>query len=192
MSIWKICVQHPFAGIQKQIVHDTRSLLGRGYGSVQRYLHFAWADSVPERLFKRKHKKNAYFWLASSVFFLSFQSFSGICGALLIGGGFIGSVITGFIVDKTKLFEEVAKICFCLAAVAACAFGIVRKLFYAKAANRCNRQALCRFLWKRICQYLLQHCALCSAFSASPFIPSVLKWGSNALIQFPKQHPLVL
>ena len=44
--------------------------------------------------------------------FLSLQSFSGLCGALLIVSGVLGAGVCGVIVDKTKRFEEVAKTCY--------------------------------------------------------------------------------
>ena len=39
---------------------------------------------------------------------------SGLCGSLLLGTGFIGSIITGLIVEKFGHMEEVAKICFAI------------------------------------------------------------------------------
>ena len=41
----------------------------------------------------------------------------GIFGAILIGSGIIGALIAGFIVDKTKRLEEVAKVCFCVSSI---------------------------------------------------------------------------
>ncbi|KAK7110965.1 solute carrier family 49 member A3-like [Littorina saxatilis] len=43
------------------------------------------------------------------------NSFSGLCGALLIVCGAVGAVACGAIVDKTKRFEEVAKGCYVVA-----------------------------------------------------------------------------
>ena len=53
------------------------------------------------------------------------QSFAGLCGALLIGIGVVGAAIAGILVDKTKKFEEVTKVCYALAAVSATFFAIV-------------------------------------------------------------------
>ncbi|XP_032806747.1 solute carrier family 49 member A3 [Petromyzon marinus] len=53
------------------------------------------------------------------------DSFSGLCGALTIGFGIIGAGLVGFYVDRSKKFVEVAKINFCLAALAACVFAMV-------------------------------------------------------------------
>ena len=44
--------------------------------------------------------------------YFCFQSFAGLCGALLIVCGAIGAGVFGAIVDKTKRFEEVAKACY--------------------------------------------------------------------------------
>jgi len=38
----------------------------------------------------------------------------------MIGVGALGSVIAGIFVDKTKRFEEVVKVCWCLS----CLFGV--------------------------------------------------------------------
>ena len=46
-------------------------------------------------------------------------------GALLLGAGLGGSAIASHFVDRTKLFEETVKTCFCLASVAAIFFSIV-------------------------------------------------------------------
>ena len=46
-------------------------------------------------------------------------------GALLLGAGLVGSAIASHFVDRTKLFEETVKTCFCLASVAAIFFSIV-------------------------------------------------------------------
>ena len=43
--------------------------------------------------------------------------FSGLCGSLLLGTGFIGSIITGFITEKIGHMEEVAKIGFAIASL---------------------------------------------------------------------------
>lgn len=66
-------------------------------------------------------------------YIVGFQNFAGLCGALMIGGGIIGAAIAGVFVDKTKKFEEVAKISFAMAALAGVAFtevsDIINKLF---------------------------------------------------------------
>ncbi|XP_067657381.1 solute carrier family 49 member A3-like [Haliotis asinina] len=49
------------------------------------------------------------------------NSFSGLCGALMIGVGVVGAAVAGIICDKTKRFEEVAKISLAGASL----FGIV-------------------------------------------------------------------
>ena len=49
-----------------------------------------------------------------------FQNFAGVCGALMIGVGAVGSVLAGLYVDRTKRFEEVVKVCWALAVL----FGI--------------------------------------------------------------------
>ena len=54
------------------------------------------------------------------VCILYLQNFAGLCGALMIGVGALGSVIAGIFVDKTKRFEEVVKVCWCLS----CLFGV--------------------------------------------------------------------
>ncbi|KAI6646683.1 Major facilitator superfamily domain-containing protein 7-a-like [Oopsacas minuta] len=40
--------------------------------------------------------------------------YSGIVGAAMIFAGLIGSLIIGFIVDRTKRFEEISKLCMCI------------------------------------------------------------------------------
>ncbi len=60
-----------------------------------------------------------------------FQSFAGIAGALLIGLGVIGAAIAGVFVDKTKKFEEVEKIGFCMTALSAIFFALVSYLRFA-------------------------------------------------------------
>ena len=44
--------------------------------------------------------------------------FSGLCGSMLLGTGFVGSIFTGLIVQKTGKMEEVAKICYGIASLA--------------------------------------------------------------------------
>ncbi|CAD5119094.1 DgyrCDS7739 [Dimorphilus gyrociliatus] len=51
--------------------------------------------------------------------------FAGICGALLIVFGLIGSAIIGQIVDRTRKFEEIVKIGFSFASIAFLAFVVV-------------------------------------------------------------------
>ncbi|CAK8680793.1 unnamed protein product [Clavelina lepadiformis] len=48
-----------------------------------------------------------------------------VCGSALIGAGFVGSAIAGFIVDKTKRFIEVTKVCYALAIVALVVFAVM-------------------------------------------------------------------
>ncbi|VDN56759.1 unnamed protein product, partial [Dracunculus medinensis] len=45
------------------------------------------------------------------------NSFSGFCAALMIIGGVMGASLTGIIVDRTKLFEEILKIGMALAVI---------------------------------------------------------------------------
>ena len=45
------------------------------------------------------------------------NEYSGLVGSLLLGAGFLGSIFTGLIVQKTGQMEEVAKICFCIASL---------------------------------------------------------------------------
>ncbi|CAK8678000.1 solute carrier family 49 member A3-like isoform X2 [Clavelina lepadiformis] len=47
------------------------------------------------------------------------------CGSALIGAGFVGSAIAGVIVDKTKRFTEVTKVCYALAVVALIVFAVM-------------------------------------------------------------------
>jgi len=42
------------------------------------------------------------------------DAFAGLCGSLLLGSGFIGSIVTGIIADKTGKMEEVAKVFYCM------------------------------------------------------------------------------
>ncbi|XP_018095296.1 major facilitator superfamily domain containing protein 7 isoform X2 [Xenopus laevis] len=51
--------------------------------------------------------------------------FAGVCGALLIFFGFIGALVCGLYVDRTKKFKEVVKICFALTALTSIAFALV-------------------------------------------------------------------
>ena len=45
------------------------------------------------------------------------DEFSGLCGSMLLGTGFIGSIATGIIVQKTGKMEEVAKIFMAIACI---------------------------------------------------------------------------
>lgn len=60
--------------------------------------------------------------------------FAGICGAILIAFGLIGSAIFGQIVDRTRKFEEIVKIGFSLASIAFLAFSVVHHYPGIKAA----------------------------------------------------------
>jgi len=51
--------------------------------------------------------------------------FAGTCGALVIGAGVLGAAIVGAVADKTKRFEESAKICYSFAAIALIFFTMV-------------------------------------------------------------------
>ncbi|XP_063311412.1 solute carrier family 49 member A3 [Pelobates fuscus] len=54
--------------------------------------------------------------------------FAGLCGALFIFFGFVGALLCGLYVDRTKKFTEVVKICFCLSSLASIAFAVVSSL----------------------------------------------------------------
>ena len=60
---------------------------------------------------------------------LRFQSFAGLAGALLIGLGLVGASAAGIYVDRTKKFEEVAKVSYALATVSLICFTVVRATF---------------------------------------------------------------
>ena len=53
------------------------------------------------------------------------EFFSGLCGALMIGCGLLGSMIFGVILDRTKRFQEFIKVSFCLTGVMTCIYVIV-------------------------------------------------------------------
>ncbi|XP_074641189.1 solute carrier family 49 member A3-like isoform X1 [Tubulanus polymorphus] len=55
------------------------------------------------------------------------DKFSGLCGALMVGCGILGAGLAGLIVDKTKKFEEVAKIAFLLSALSSIVFSVISK-----------------------------------------------------------------
>lgn len=40
----------------------------------------------------------------------------------MIGAGIVGAVIAGLFVDKTKMFEEVVKVCFAFGVISGIAF----------------------------------------------------------------------
>ena len=50
----------------------------------------------------------------------------GIFGGVMIGCGIFGSFVAGILVDKTKRFEEVAKVCFCLSSASVIFFTVVQ------------------------------------------------------------------
>jgi len=49
------------------------------------------------------------------------NTFSGLCGSLLLGTGFLGAIITGIIVEKYGSMEETSKVFYCIAGI----FGIL-------------------------------------------------------------------
>ncbi|XP_007953964.2 solute carrier family 49 member A3 [Orycteropus afer afer] len=56
------------------------------------------------------------------------NDFAGLCGALFIVFGFLGALILGMYVDRTKHFTEVTKIGFCLTSMACVGFAVVSQL----------------------------------------------------------------
>jgi FLVCR family MFS transporter 7 len=80
-------------------------------------------------------KKQCYCCVVSSISL--FQTFAGLCGALMFGIGLVGAGLAAIIVDKTKKFEEVAKIGLTLSTVALCAFFVVCK-FLSKVTLFCT------------------------------------------------------
>jgi len=60
---------------------------------------------------------------------IAFQDIAGIAGAVLIATGLVGGGLAGVYVDKTKKFEETAKISYGLAAISCCLITIVSKTF---------------------------------------------------------------
>jgi MFS transporter, FLVCR family, MFS-domain-containing protein 7 len=62
----------------------------------------------------------------------------GIFGGIMILSGIIGSLVAGIIVDKTKRFEEVAKICFCMSCLA--------NIFFTIIQNYNNDEGLIKYL----------------------------------------------
>ena len=65
-----------------------------------------------------------------------FQNFAGICGALMIGVGALGAVVAGIYVDKTKRFEEVVKVCWCLSVLFGIGFTQVGALYHVDIVAR--------------------------------------------------------
>ncbi len=56
------------------------------------------------------------------------DEFSGLCGSMLLGTGFIGSIATGIVVQKTGKMEEVAKVFYGIACLAGiCVTQFMRK-----------------------------------------------------------------
>ena len=53
------------------------------------------------------------------------QVFAGACGGLLFGVGVVGAGITSIYVDRTKKFEEVAKVAFALSSLFLIGFVLV-------------------------------------------------------------------
>ena len=54
-----------------------------------------------------------------------FQEMAGIAGAVLIAVGLLGGGLAGVYIDKTKKFEETAKVAYGLAAVSCALFAVV-------------------------------------------------------------------
>ena len=59
-----------------------------------------------------------------------FQDLAGIAGAVLIAAGLVGGGLAGVYIDKTKKFEETAKIAYGLAAISCCLLTAVSMTFY--------------------------------------------------------------
>jgi len=53
------------------------------------------------------------------------DEFSGTCGALLIGAGIFGSIVSGIAADKTKAFAEIVQFCFVGATFGIIAFSVL-------------------------------------------------------------------
>ena len=63
-----------------------------------------------------------------SIYFgAKFQDLAGIAGAVLIATGLVGGGLAGVYVDKTKKFQETAKISYGLAAISCCLLAIVSR-----------------------------------------------------------------
>ena len=58
-------------------------------------------------------------------YFSFFQEMAGIAGAVLIAVGLLGGGLAGVYIDKTKKFEETAKVAYGLAAVSCALFAVV-------------------------------------------------------------------
>ena len=52
---------------------------------------------------------------------------AGIAGAVMIAAGLVGGGLTGVYVDKTKKFQETAKIAYGLAATSCCLLTVVSR-----------------------------------------------------------------
>lgn len=83
----------------------------------------------------------------------------GIFGGVMILSGIIGSLIAGIFVDKTKKFEEIAKLCFCIGAVVNILFAILQ--------NYNNDLGLMK--------YLITICFGAIGFFGLPLLPVSLK-----------------
>ncbi|EDV19708.1 uncharacterized protein TRIADDRAFT_32990 [Trichoplax adhaerens] len=55
------------------------------------------------------------------------NEFSGLCGALMIGCGLIGALLSGVYVDRTKKFIETAKVLICCATFTLIAFSMITR-----------------------------------------------------------------
>ena len=79
-------------------------------------------------------------------FFLTYKNYyliyllllSGLCGSLLLGTGFIGSIFTGLIVEKIGHMEEIAKICFAIGSLVS----VLISEFLRKSNQEIGRQQL--------------------------------------------------
>jgi FLVCR family MFS transporter 7 len=94
----------------------------------------------------RKLFKSVQFWILFFTFSICFGLFNtlaillqqilcvrgytdgevGIFSGIMIGLGIFGSLVAGLVVDKTKKFEEVAKICFCLSSLSNLFFAVLQ------------------------------------------------------------------
>ena len=62
-----------------------------------------------------------------SLMWCSFQDLAGTAGAVMIATGLVGGGLAGVYVDKTKKFQETAKIAYGLAAISCCLLTVVSK-----------------------------------------------------------------
>ena len=60
--------------------------------------------------------------------------FSGLCGSLLLGPGFIGSIITGVLVEKYGRMVEISKLCYGIAGICAILIAEIIRLSDMRAA----------------------------------------------------------